>query len=74
MSTKLPGFPGIVVSVAPGSTFIESLNEATAAWEMRAARGECAWVCSDCCMTFPAGMPDACGKRCSRATPLPSRR
>ena len=26
----------------------------------RAARGECSWVCADCCCTFPDGMPDAC--------------
>ncbi len=27
---------------------------------LRAARGECSWVCASCCSTFPAGMPDAC--------------
>ncbi len=25
-----------------------------------AARGACSWICSDCCVNFPEGMPDAC--------------
>lgn len=29
-------------------------------WTNRAARGECAWICSDCAVTFETGMPDAC--------------
>jgi hypothetical protein len=36
------------------------LNQSTRDWEMRAARGECAWICSSCCVTFPEGMPDRC--------------
>lgn len=34
----------------------------------RAARGECAWICSDCCCSFDDGMPDSCphgDKRCT---------
>lgn len=30
------------------------------AWTMSAARGECSWICADCCQSFPQGMPDAC--------------
>lgn len=52
---------GIFVAVNPDEHTIKALDEATHAWEMRAARGECAWVCADCCMTFPNGMPDKCG-------------
>lgn len=29
-------------------------------WTLRAARGECGWVCADCCQSFSEGMPDAC--------------
>jgi hypothetical protein len=39
---------------------ISAMDKVTREWEMRAARGECSWVCADCCSTFPAGMPDAC--------------
>lgn len=40
--------------------FIEQMNKSTQEWTMRAARGECGWICADCSMSFPAGMPDAC--------------
>lgn len=39
---------------------IEMMNKLTKAWEMRAARGECSWVCGDCCVSFVEGMPNAC--------------
>jgi len=42
------------------SKMISAMDKHTREWEMRAARGECAWVCASCCSTFPAGMPDAC--------------
>ncbi len=29
-------------------------------WTLRAARMECSWICADCCMTFPGGMPNSC--------------
>lgn len=56
--SKQPTFPGIFVATGPVD--FAALDKATAEWEARAARGECAWVCADCCMTFPSGMPDAC--------------
>lgn len=37
-----------------------SMDAATHAWEMKAARGECGWICADCCASFNEGMPDAC--------------
>lgn len=39
---------------------IEEINKATREWTMQAARGECDWICSDCCVSFPGGMPDEC--------------
>lgn len=45
---------------APDQSAFAALNEQTRQWELQAARGECSWICADCCMTFPEGMPDAC--------------
>lgn len=39
---------------------LEAMNKYTREWTMRAARGECAWVCASCSCTFPEGMPDKC--------------
>ena len=39
---------------------IASLDKATRDWEMKAARGECSWVCPDCSTGFAKGMPDIC--------------
>jgi hypothetical protein len=39
---------------------VEHMNRVTQDWTLRAARGECGWICADCCVSFPAGMPDAC--------------
>lgn len=54
--------PGVFIASADENlaATIDTMNKLTQEWTMRAARGECSWVCSDCCMTFPAGMPDAC--------------
>ncbi|WP_288649707.1 hypothetical protein [Pseudomonas sp. UBA5568] len=40
--------------------YISALDQATRDWTDRAARGECPWVCADCCYTFKEGMPDQC--------------
>ena len=56
-------FPGVFVANADGDSLkevISNMDIATRAWESRAARGECAWICADCCVTFPDGMPDEC--------------
>lgn len=39
---------------------ISHMDKVTQEWTMRAARGECGWICADCCVSFPEGMPDAC--------------
>ena len=39
---------------------IDELNKATIDWTMKAARGECAWICADCSCSFQEGMPDEC--------------
>lgn len=41
-------------------THIEVINQEMRAYTDQAARGECAWICSDCCCSDPKGMPDAC--------------
>lgn len=60
--------------VVPGdgnlSKTISAMDKHTREWELRAARGECAWVCADCCSTFPAGMPDACEHGDQRCTDI----
>lgn len=53
----------ITVTEMPASElpeYISALDKATREWTERAARGECAWVCADCCYTFNEGMPDQC--------------
>lgn len=35
-------------------------SESAKAWTLRAALGQCGWVCADCCCSFPTGMPDKC--------------
>lgn len=39
---------------------IDEMNRTTQEWTMKAARGECSWICADCCCSFPKGMPDQC--------------
>lgn len=54
---------GVFITTATGKALenqISLMGKLTNEWTMRAARGECAWICSDCCMSFPDGMPDAC--------------
>lgn len=51
-----------ITSVAASelNAHIEKMNADTRDWTDRAARGECGWICADCCCTFPKGMPDEC--------------
>ena len=54
---------GVFITTATGKAIedqISLMDKRTIEWTMRAARGECAWICSDCCMKFPDGMPGAC--------------
>ena len=36
------------------------MDEAMRVWTNQAARGECGWVCADCCGTDNRGMPPEC--------------
>lgn len=61
MSENKIDFPGVVVIKGmPDMDTFAALDKATYEWEMRAARGECAWICSSCCTHFSEGMPDTC--------------
>jgi hypothetical protein len=42
-------------------------------WTARAARGECGWICSDCCCSDPNGMPDKCFHGIQRCTNIITR-
>ena len=57
--SNTPIFPGVFVSAGVTPKFLDDLNKATQDWTMRAARGECEWICSDCCSS-ESGMPDEC--------------
>lgn len=53
------------VTVAPVNAqnkdaLVKSMDSAMQDWTLRAARGECGWICADCCQGFSDGMPDAC--------------
>jgi len=50
---------GIHLGPVTDAVFAE-MNKLTNEWDTKAAKGECGWICSDCCQSFPAGMPDAC--------------
>lgn len=42
------------------NSILDEMSRWTREWELRAARGECGWICADCCSSFPKGMPDEC--------------
>lgn len=59
--SKTPKFPAVIISTGePSEATFAQMNAATNNWTARAARGECGWMCSDCCQSFPNGMPDEC--------------
>lgn len=66
----LTSFNVTVCSESELDGVIESMDVATRAWTMEAARGECGWVCADCCCTFPEGMPDECVYGDARCTSI----
>jgi len=49
---------------------IEAMNNATREWTAKAARGECAWICSDCGCSFQEGMLDKCAYSDQRCTDI----
>lgn len=63
-------FPGIFVDPVDDNlqSVMDSKAKAMMDWTYKSARGECAWICSDCGCSFPDGMPDACehgGQQCT---------
>ncbi|HAL67338.1 MAG TPA: hypothetical protein DCP84_06640 [Pseudomonas sp.] len=51
------------VTEMPASEFpayLDGMNRQMRDWTAQAARGECGWICADCCLSDPKGMPDAC--------------
>lgn len=60
----------IFVATNPTEAQIDALSQATREWTARAARGETGWICSDCCCSFPDGMPDECAYGDSRCTEI----
>jgi hypothetical protein len=51
---------GIFIAINPDEGTFASMDKAFQDWTTRAARGECGWICADCCVSFDKGMPDAC--------------
>ena len=49
---------------------IEKMNQETRDWTAQAARGECGWICADCCCSDPKGMPDECFHGHQRCTEI----
>jgi hypothetical protein len=53
----------VKITEMPASEFpayLEVMNKEVREWTDRAARGECGWICSDCCCFDPKGTPDSC--------------
>lgn len=61
---------GFMFLSTKGVPDLDALNKATREWELRAARGECGWVCADCSMSFSAGMPNECASGHAACTAL----
>lgn len=59
-----------VVPAANLESHIEGMNAETREWTDQAARGECGWICSDCCGSAPNGMPDECFYGDARCTAI----
>jgi hypothetical protein len=64
-ATGKPATPEMLAAISifdekDAASVLAEMDRAMLDFTMRAARGECAWVCADCCMTFSAGMPDEC--------------
>lgn len=52
--------PGVFIAVNPTDEQVASIESGIRAWELKAARGECSWICGYCSQTFYEGMPNAC--------------
>jgi hypothetical protein len=64
--------PGIFVGnlTADVEQQFESIDKATTEWTFKGARNECGWICCDCCICFPDGMPDSCAHGHQRCTDI----
>ena len=49
---------------------MSAVDSSTNKWFDAAARGECGWICPDCCISAPKGMPDECMVGCQRCTEI----
>ena len=49
-----------ILLVGTSEEAISSADKMMQDWTDKAARGECGWICADCCCSFPEGMPDSC--------------
>lgn len=49
---------------------IEGMNASMRQWTDQSARGECGWICADCCCSDPKGMPDECFHGHQRCTDI----
>jgi len=58
------------IFISNGTPDMDALDNATREWELKAARGECGWVCADCSMSFPSGMPNECAHGHASCTSL----
>ncbi len=54
------GFEVLVYETMSEQEALSILDKHMRDYTMRAARGEHGWICSDCCMSYPEGMPDEC--------------
>jgi hypothetical protein len=74
MTAPQPGFPGVFFADASNpadlAKTIDGMSKAMTVWTFQAARGECSWICSDCCITCPSGMPDECVHGQQRCTDI----
>lgn len=49
-----------MILISSNSSAVDLADNLMHDWANRAARGECGWICPDCCCTFPEGMPNEC--------------
>lgn len=50
----------VIISTDDDQLDISTMDSYTREWTKEAAKGNCGWICSDCCCVFPEGMPDEC--------------
>lgn len=60
MTDKANGLEVIFHEAKSIDEAFQVLNAHMIEYTHQAARGECGWICSDCCMSDPEGMPDEC--------------